>query len=156
MRQKYVISKTEDGKRLVITETAEIDKDIFSQLSETTYDMKDIRSAIKAGPEAFAERVRSRNFFPPLTTIQQIYAEMDGVNSLKSGDTIDVFTDDVDILAQQSEAVDVMDELDDDSEELDELLEDDVDVYDDNLSVKKLNSSLKVDDDEVSDDNGDM
>ncbi len=156
MKQKYIISKSEDGKHLIIKEFAEIDKDIFSQLCEVQYNMKAIQSAISSGPDQFADIIRNRNFFPPLTTVQQIFAEMEGLSSLDSNESIEVFTDDADILAEQEDSLDIIDDLEDDTEELDELLEDDVNVYDDNISVQKLNTSIKVDDDELADDNGDI
>ncbi|MFO7964977.1 MAG: hypothetical protein R6U50_13725 [Desulfobacterales bacterium] len=156
MKQKYIVSKSESGKQLIIREFAEIDKDIFSQMCEVSYDFEAVRSAILSGSDHFASVIRNRNFFPPITTVQQIFAEMDGISGLNQNESIEIFTDDTDILAEQGEAYDLLDDLEEDTDKLDELLEDEVDVYDENISVKKINSSLKVDDDEIADDNGEM
>jgi hypothetical protein len=156
MKQKYIISKSEDGKQLIIKEFAEIDKDLFSQLCEAQYKMKDVKSAISEGPDQFTDIIRSRNLFPPLTTVQQFFAEMDNLNSIDSSETIEVFTDDVDILAEQDDSADVIDDIEDDTEELDELLENDVDAFDDKISVKNINTTIKVDDNETADDNTDI
>ena len=156
MKQKYIISKSEDGKQLTIKEFAEIDKDIFSPLCEVHYSMKAVRSAIASGPDQFADIIRNRNFFPPITTAQQIFAEMDALSGLDKNESIEIFTNDVDILAAKNDSLDAIGNLEEDTEELDELLDDNVDVFDDKISVQKLNTSIKVDDDEVIDDNNDI
>ena len=46
MKQKYLISKEDDQKKLIIKEFAELDKEMLSLLCQEEYDYKMIKSAI--------------------------------------------------------------------------------------------------------------
>jgi hypothetical protein len=162
MKQKYIISKTDTGNTLTIKEYAEIDKDVFSLLCEEVYDLKTLEKELDFGINLAAAVIRTRNFFPPYSTLEKI---IEGIRTLMAAgddETIEVFVDDSEILSRKEEDYGVIEDLESDSEQLDDLLEDDledetVDVYDDeNLSIKKINASIKVDEDELIDDNGDL
>ncbi len=158
MKQKYMISKSDAGNTLNIKELAEIDKDVFSILCEETYDMKTVIEALDAGMNQTASAIRNRNFFPPFSTLEKIAEGIKSLINTDSDETIEVFIDDATILSKKEEEYAVIDDLESDSEQLDDLLEDEaVDVYDDeNLSIKKINASIKVDEDELIDENGDI
>ena len=156
MKQKYLIQISDNDKDLTIKELAEIDKDIFSILCTETYNIKNIKSAAKEGKDALLSEIRTRNFFPTISTATQIIEAVVGMIQSKTNDTVEVFINDVDTLASKEDEVDVIDDLDDDEDQLDGLLEDTVDVYDEKIGIKKINSSIKVDDDDVIDDNGDI
>ena len=156
MKQKYLILKSDDEKELTIQEFAEIDKDIYSILCEEKYDYKKIKSAAKKSKEELLSTIRTRNFFPTIISAAQIIEAVADLVRSNSNETIELFINDTDALIKKQEELDVIDDLDDDEEQLDGLLEDTVDAYDENISIKKINSSIKVDDDDVIDDNGDI
>lgn len=162
MKQKYLISKSDAGKTLVIKEFAEIDKEVFSILCERTYDLKTVCEALDSGINQFSEVIRNRNFFPVFSTLEKISEGITSLITSNSDETVEIFIDDASILLKKDEAYAVIDDLESDSEQIDDLLEDEVeddtvDVYDDeNLSIKKINASIKVDEDELIDDNGDI
>jgi hypothetical protein len=65
MKQKFVISKSDDNKEFKIEEFAELEKEIMSLMCEETYSSKDIKSAISESKEALVSLLRTKNFFPP-------------------------------------------------------------------------------------------
>ena len=156
MKQKIMISKSEDGKQITITEHGEIDKEMFSVLSEGTYEVKLFKTAKEEGVNALINAFRTRNFFPPISTAAKIVEGVENCLQSEDNETIEVFIDDNEILTHGEENLEIIDDLDDDHDQLDDLLDDTVDVYDENISVRKINSSIKVDDDELMDDNGDV
>ncbi|MGD9227385.1 MAG: hypothetical protein PVF26_12865, partial [Desulfobacterales bacterium] len=61
----------------------------------------------------------------------------------------DLFFNDLELLAKESEAEAVEEEIENDSEDLDEVLEEDFESdYEDKEQLKKMDSSLKIADDE--------
>ena len=155
MKQKIMISKSEDGKKITITEHGEIDKEMFSVLSEETYDVEVFEAAKKEGVNSLINAFRTRNFFPPISTAAKIAEGIENCFQSEQNETIEVFIDDNEILTPGEENLEIIDDLDEDHDQLDDLLDDTVDVYDENISVRKINSSIKVDDDDMIDDNGD-
>lgn len=162
MKQKYIMARTDGGNTVTIKEYAEIDKDVFSLLCEESFDSKPLVKALDSGLNQAAAAIRTRNFFPPYSTIEKIIEGIRALMETGLDETIEVFIDDSDILSKKEEDYGVIDDLESDSEQIDDLLEDEledetVDVYDDeNLSIKKINASIKVDEDELIDDNGDI
>lgn len=156
MKQKYLIQKSDDDKKLVIKELAEIDKDIFSVLCTETYDLKNIATAVKKGKDALLSEIRTRNFFPAIQTASQIMEAVVNIIDSEASETIEIFINDADNLASKVDELDVIDDIENDEDQLDDLLEDAVDVYDEKIAIKQINSSINVDDDDVIDDNGDI
>ena len=156
MKQKYLIQKSDDDKKLIIKELAEIDKDIFSILCTETYDLKNMTSAAQKGKDALLSEIRTRNFFPAIQTATQIMEAVVNIIDAEVNETLEIFINDADTLANKEEDLEVIDDLEDDEDQLDDLLEDAVDVYDEKIAIKQINSSINVDDDDVIDDNGDI
>lgn len=154
MKQKYMISKSDDGKKLVIKEHAEIDKDIYSILSEESYDIKKIRKAIKDGMNALISVVRTQNLYPPKPTILKISEGVINFLNAKDLETVEIFVDDAESIGQESEDFEILDDIEDDENQLDELLDETVNNFDESISIKKIGTSIKVDDNDVIDDNG--
>ena len=156
MKQKFMLSKSEDGKEITITEQGEIDKDMYSVLSEETYTVQSFEKAREDGINSLINAFRTRNFYPPISTAAKIAEGVEACLQTTENETIEVFLDDTEILHHGEENLEIIDDLDDDHDQLDDLLDDTVDVYDENIAIKKINSSIKVDDDEMIDDNGDV
>lgn len=151
MKQKYQIARDDEKQILTIREYAELDKDVLSPLCEENYPMEVIQKAAQEKREVLIAAIRTKNMYPP-----GIYAERiaESVASLlESGDqSVELFFDDIELLAAEEEEMEKM--LEEESEEnLDELLDDEYEEedFEEGEGLKKIDSSLKIADDEYGD-----
>ncbi len=159
MKQKYTIVRDDKNKQLIIREFAELDKEMLSLLCEETYESKVIRAAIKSGKQRLISVLRTNNLYPPGIYADKIAIAVKELYATKGKESEDLFFNDLELLAiepgpkpenNQEESVDEQ------GEEMDDLLEDDFESdYDDKDQIKKLDSSLKIVDDDYSDGNDD-
>jgi len=151
MKQKYQITRDDEKKMLTIREYAELDKDILSPLCEENYPMETIQKAVQEKKEVLIAAIRTKNMYPP-----GIYAERiaEGVAALleSKDQSLELFFDDIELLAAEEEKMEKLIEAESE-ENLDELLEDDFeeDDFEEGEGLKKLDSSLKIADDEYGD-----
>ena len=158
MKQKYTIIKDGANKQLIIREFAELDKEILSLLCEETYEEKEILAAIKKGKDNLISALRTKNLYPPGIYAEKIAAAVKELFAVKEKESEELFFDDLELLARANEPKPEAAEEPDEKEDgdIDELLEDDYESdYDDNDPPKKLNSSLKIADDEYGDESED-
>jgi hypothetical protein len=152
MKQKYMILKSEEKSELIIREFAELDKDAMSLLCEETYDAKTIESAIAKDKEALIVALRTPNMYPA-----GIYADKiaDSVIALyQSGDkeATEVFFDDFEYISASRKRGAKLDEGDGETSQIEDLLEEEYDEeFDEKPALDKLNSSIKVDEDDITD-----
>jgi len=152
MKQKYTIIRDDKNKQLIIREFAELDKEILSLLCEETYEQKLIRAAIKSGKEELIAALRTNNLYPPGIYADKIADAVKELYSTKAKESVELFFNDLELLAKESGAASQEDQIDEDSEELDEVLEEDFEPeYEDKEQLKKMGSSLKIADDEYGD-----
>jgi hypothetical protein len=156
MKQKYTIIRDNKNKQLIIREFAELDKEILSLLCVETYEQKMIVAAIKSGKENLISALRTNNLYPPGIYAEKIADAVKELYATRGKESEDLFFDDLEFLARADKprpraAEEPVVEQD---EEEDELLEDDFESdYEDKDQLKKLNSSLKIADDEYGDTN---
>lgn len=147
MKQKFTLIKNDEQKKIIIKEYAELDKDILSLLCEETYDMEMVSAAIASGKEAVNRALRTKNMYPPSAYMNQIAEtviqlfEPDGDNSK------DLLLNDMDLLLPPEEEIPEIEDEIGDGGNIDDLLDDD-DEVDEKLEVEKLQSSLKIADEE--------
>jgi len=156
MKQKYTIIKDSKNKQLIIREFAELDKEILSLLCEETYEQKVILAAIKRGKEYLISALRTNNLYPPGIYAKKIAAAVKDLYATKGKESEELFFDDLELLARANEpkARAAEEPVEKPDEEMDELLEDDFESdYEDEGQPKKLDSSLKIADDEYGDTN---
>ena len=157
MKQKYTIIKDDKNKQLIIREFAELDKEILSLLCEETYDQKMILAAIKKGKEGLIAALRTNNLYPPGIYANKIADAVKDVYATKGKESEELFFDDLELLARENEPEPEENEepVEEQGEEMDDLLEDDFESdYENEDPPKKLNSSLKIADDEYGDTDG--
>ena len=157
MKQKYTIIKDSKNKQLIIREFAELDKEILSLLCEETYEQKDILAAIKKGQESLISTLRTNNLYPPGIYAKKIADAIKDLYATKGKESEELFFDDLELLAVANKpaAKTVEEPVEEQGEEMDELLEDDLESdYEDEDHPKKLDSSLKIADDEYGDTDG--
>ncbi len=156
MKQKYTIVKDDKNNQLIIREFAELDKQILSLLCEETYDSKLIRTAINRGRDKLISTLRTNNLYPPGIYAKKIADSVKELYAAKGSESMDLFFDDLELLAADSEpessADDKKEAAEEQGEDMDELLEDDFESeYEEKDKISKLDSSLKIASDDYSD-----
>jgi hypothetical protein len=154
MKQKYTIVRDDKNKQLIIREFAELDKEVLSLLCEETYEQKAIRAAIKSGREDLISALRTNNLYPPGIYAEKIADAVKELFSAKGKESEDLFFDDLELLTKESAAEAIKKQKENDSEDLEEVVEEDFEsVYEDEEKepLDKLDSSLKIADDEFED-----
>ena len=152
MKQKYLILKGEDKKSIIIKEFAELDKGMLSLLCEETYDIKGIKSAVSEGKDAVVSAIRTSNMYPAGVYAEKIADSVITLCKSKDQDSIEVYFDDFDLISsKRKKAEEPEAEAAEESAEIDDLIKDD-DKYDEDfddksIPIKKIDSSIKVDDD---------
>ena len=148
MKQKYTIVRDDQNKQLIIREFAELDKEMLSLLCEETYESKTIRSAIKSGTERLISVLRTNNLYPPGIYAQKIAQTVKELYASKEKESEDLFFDDLELLAAESEPEPEEAEekpIDEQGEDMDEMLEDNFESdYEDKDQINKMDSSLKI------------
>jgi hypothetical protein len=152
MKQKYTIVRDDKNKQLIIREFAELDKEILSLLCEETYDEKRIRAAIRSGKEELIAALRTNNLYPPGIYADKIADAVKNLYATKAKESEDLFFDDLELLAKEPKIEADKAQVEKDSEDLDDVLEEDFESeYEDEEQIKKMDSSLKISDDEYGD-----
>lgn len=160
MKQKYTIVRDDKNNQLIIREFAELDKQILSLMCEETYDSKMIRAAIKQGSSHLIAALRTNNLYPPGIYAAKIAESVTALYATKDQESVDLFFDDLELLAvkSRSEPESAVEEepVEEQGEDVDELLEDDFESeYEEKDRISKLKSSLKIADDDYSDSSND-
>ena len=156
MRQKYLIINDKKNKQFKIQEFAELNKETLSLLCEEAYDYKTIKSAVSAGKDALISTLRTNNLYPPGIYAEKIAAAVVQLHKSKDEESVELFFDDINLLAKKRQSTGTTVEFEDDSADLDEMLEDDFDDdYPEKNGLKKIDSSLKIEDDDYVDINDD-
>ncbi len=64
MKQKYLIFNSENENELVVRESAELDKGVYSVLLKETYDSQKMKSACEKDIATVIAAIRTNSFFP--------------------------------------------------------------------------------------------
>ena len=152
MQQKYLIINDRENKQFKVQEFAELNKETLSLLCEEAYEYKTIKSAVSAGKDALISTLRTNNLYPPGIYAEKIAEAVNQLLQSKDEESVELFFDDINLLAKKRKPSEISEALEDDSDDLDGMLEDD---FDDDLSekngLKKIDSSLKIEDDDYVD-----
>jgi hypothetical protein len=153
MKQKYEILRDEDNKRLIIREFAELDKDVMSLLCEERYDKKAVKSAMGGGRESLVAALRTKNLYPPGMYAGKIADKVMEMYGSKGKTSEEIVFDDLEFLARGHEAAEAAASYEGEPGDIDELLDVGVEEekFEEGDEVKKLDTSLKIEDDEFSD-----
>jgi len=151
MKQKYLVLKSEDNSELIIREFAELDKDAMSLLCEETYDDKKIASAIKQGPEALIDALRTPNMYPAGVYVDKIADSVIDLYKDKEQGAVEVFFDDSEYISTSRKRAAKAEIQPSESDQMEEIIDEEFDEeYDEKPVLNKLNSTIKVNEDELS------
>jgi hypothetical protein len=152
MKQKYLIINDKKNKKFKIQEFAELNKEKLSLLCEEAYDYKTIKSAVSKGKDALISTLRTNNLYPPGIYAEKIAYALVQLHKLKGEESVELFFDDINLLAKKRQDSEITEQLEDDSADLDELLADDFyEDYPEKNGPKKIESPLKIVDDDYVD-----
>ncbi len=152
MKQKYLIINDKENKQFKIQEFAELNKETLSLLCEEAYDYKTIKTAVSTGKDALISTLRTNNLYPPGIYAEKIASAIVQLHKSKDEESVELFFDDINLLAKKRKSAAIVEEIEDDSTDLDEMLEDDLnDDYPEKNGLKKVGSSLKIEDDDYVD-----
>jgi len=155
MKQKYLIINDRDNKQIKIQEYAELNKEMLSLLCEESYAYKTIKSAITAGPDTLVSALRTNNLYPPGIYAEKIASAVTDLYKSKDQDSLELFFDDINLLAKNRESAEVTEQTENDPADLDEMLEDSFeDTFEDKNDLKKIDAPIKVAGDDFSDADG--
>ena len=151
MKQKYLIINDKENKQIKIQEYAELNKEMLSLLCEESYAYNTIKSAIAAGPDTLISALRTNNLYPPGIYAEKIASAVTDLYKAKDQDSLELFFDDVNLLAKNRESAQIAEQTEEDPADLDEVLEDSYeDTFEDKGDLKKIDSSIKVAGDDFS------
>ena len=152
MKQKYLIINDRDHKQIKIQEFAELNKEMLSLLCEESYDYKIIKSAITAGTATLITALRTNNLYPPGIYAEKIASAVTDLYQSKDRESLELFFDDINLLAKSRGSAAVTEQLEEEASDLDEMLDDGFeDTLDDEDDLKKIDSPIKVAGDDFSD-----
>jgi hypothetical protein len=152
MKQKYLIINDRDHKQIKIQEFAELNKEMLSLLCEESYDYKIIKSAITAGTATLISALRTNNLYPPGIYAEKIASAVTDLYQSKDRESLELFFDDINLLAKSRGSAAVTEQLEEEASDLDEMLDDGFeDTLDDEDDLKKIDSPIKVAGDDFSD-----
>ncbi len=156
MKQKYLIINDRENKQFKIQEFAELNKETLSLLCEEVYDYKTIKSAVTTGKDALISALRTNNLYPPGIYAEKIADAVIQLHKSKAEESVELFFDDINLLAKKRQSAKIIEPLGEDAADLDGILEDDFDDDDpEKGGIKKIDSSLKIVDDDYVDINDD-
>ena len=145
MKQKFLISKENDKKKLIIKEFAELDKERLSLLCEEEYDNKIIKSAVSQGKEALIAELRTNNMYPPGVYAEKIAQAVIDIFGSKDSQSIELSFNDIDLLIKEQEPSEDIDKIESVADEIDELIGDDPEEKLEGKNTKKdKKNSIKV------------
>ena len=151
MKQKYLILNDKENKQIKIQEFAELNKEELSLLCEEAYDYKTIKAAISDGKDELIAALRTNNMYPPSIYAEQIAAAVMQLHQSKQEESLELFFDDINLLSKNRASLKVAEQIEDEpdeGDELDDMLEDDFEEsFGEKDELKKIDSSLKVADD---------
>jgi hypothetical protein len=152
MKQKFIISRDSDKKKLIIKEFAEIEKDRLSLICEETYDDNVIKSAMGKGKEALYSALRTDKFYPPIFVTMNIGEAIIGVYASKTEPSTEFVFNDIDFITKDGEKPEIEDDIETEEDELDDLLEDNLDLkHIGKNGTDNVDSLLKVVDNDIPD-----
>ena len=101
MKHKYLISKDNETKILILKEYAELDKDIMKFVCEESYDDKKIQSAISKGKEALVSTLRTVNFYPSGFYANKLAEAVMEYYHNKSAESVEIFFNDAETIPKE-------------------------------------------------------
>ncbi|MFH2047211.1 MAG: hypothetical protein ABIK92_18945 [Pseudomonadota bacterium] len=149
MKQKYIIAKDDENNNFIISEYAELDKELFSMLCEETYNTSIIKDAISIGKDELIAAIRTHNFFPPILQAEKLAEAILALHDSQNVQSTEVLFDDASHLTK--EVVELLEDepIDGEPEEIEEIFDESFDEkYDAKTPITGRKASISIAEDE--------
>ena len=150
MKQQYTILKNHDNSRLIIREFGELDKDSLSLLCEETYDNAEVSNAVDTDREKVILVLRTKNMYPPRGHAEKIADMVIDFYTANKSEPVNIFIDEP-AASSKEVLTEAFMGIEEDAEIIDGLLEEDFDGDSDDSDEIKIDSSIKIADDDAAD-----
>ena len=150
MKQQYTILKNHDNSRLIIREFGELDKDSLSLLCEETYDNAEVSNAVDTDREKVILVLRTKNMYPPRGHAEKIADMVIDFYTANKSEPVNIFIDEP-AASSKEVLTEAFMGIEEDAEIIDDLLEEDFDGDSDDSDEIKIDSSIKIADDDAAD-----
>jgi len=147
MKQQYTVLKDLDKSRLIIREFGELDKDSLSLLCEESYDDAMVSDAVASGRDKVISVLRTKNMYPPRGHAEKIADMVMDFYAANQTEPVDISIDEPAASSKEIRAEAFMG-IEEDAEVIDDLLEEDFDGDSDDPDEIKIDSSIKIADDD--------
>jgi len=147
MKQQYTILKNLDNSRLIIREFGELDKDSLSLLCEESYDDAVVSDAVASGRENVISVLRTNNMYPPRGHAEKIADMVMDFYAANKSEPVNIAIDEPAASSKEIRPEAFMG-IEEDTEVIDDLLEEDFDGESDDPDEIKIDSSIKIADDD--------
>ena len=151
MKHKFVLSKENENATLLIREFAELNKDTFVLVCEASYDAEQIREAMARGREAVLAKVRTPNFYPPITFTERVVSGVLDLMGAEEKRMVELFCEDAEFLTKGLHAVESFEKIEEEEETLDVFIEDDFPDGFDEDKADPIGTSVDIDEDVLED-----
>ena len=150
MKQQYTILKNHDNSRLIIREFGELDKDSLSLLCEETYDNVEVSNAVDTDREKVISVLRTKNMYPPRGHAEKIADMVIDFYTANKSEPVNISIDEP-AASSKEVLTEAFMGIEEDAEIIDDLLEEDFDGDSDDSDEIKIDSSIKIADDDAAD-----
>lgn len=150
MKQQYTILKNHDNSRLIIQEKGELDKDIFTLLCEENYDDAVISNAVATDREKVIAVLRTKNMYPPRGHAEKIADMVIDFYTANKSEPMDISIDEPAVSSKEI-LTEVFMGIEAEAEIIDDLLEEDFDGDSDDSDEIKIDSTIKIADEDAAD-----
>jgi len=147
MKQQYTILKNLDNSRLIIREFGELDKDSLSLLCEESYDDAVVSDAVASGRENVISVLRTNNMYPPRGHAEKIADMVMDFYAANKSEPVNIAIDEPAASSKEIRPEAFMG-IEEDTEVIDDLLEEDFDGESNDPDEIKIDSSIKIADDD--------
>jgi NAD(P)H-dependent flavin oxidoreductase YrpB (nitropropane dioxygenase family) len=129
-----------------------LDKEDLSFLCQETYAEEKIAAAITKGKDALIAALRTPNMYPSRLFANKIAEAVLTMYGPEPSPSSEVVLDDVDFIIKQRVKRKLVVDIDDNATGIEDVLDDDIEEdFDEKAALKKINSPLKIVDDEYED-----
>ncbi len=149
MKQKFLVQKNAADAQIIIRENAELDKELMSLLCEERFDVSALEAALDSGREGLIAALRTRNLYPPKAYAEKIADAVQELLNNAGEDAIELYFDDLDLLDKERQEAAKAEAMKEEADDIDELIEDEFEgEFEEGQEIGKINSSIKIADDD--------
>ena len=104
MKQKFEIKKSEDGKKILLVENSQLEKEKYTFVCEESYEIDDIKNALKdKNINSLIKLIRTDNIYPVYEFTKTLAKEIEKFVNNKTKETKEILFNDLDLIDETIE-----------------------------------------------------